>query len=79
VRGARYYNVQLLRGDRKILSMWPARARLQLKRAWRFDGHRRRLRAGRYRWLVWPGRGPRSESDYGPLIGARAFTVPSEP
>jgi hypothetical protein len=76
VRGARYYNVQLLRNGRKVLSAWPSKPRLELDRTWRFDGHRFRLRAGRrYTWLVWPGRGKRSRNDYGPLIGRGTFTV----
>ncbi len=48
VRGATYYNVQLFHGGGKVLSMWPAHARLQLPRAWRFKGHHYRLRPGRY-------------------------------
>jgi hypothetical protein len=76
VRGARYYNVQLFRGHRKVLSAWPTKPRLELDRAWRFAGHRRVLEAGRrYRWMVWPGRGARSRNDYGPLIGSATFTV----
>jgi len=35
VRHARYYNAQLLRGDRKVLSRWPRRTRLQLHERWR--------------------------------------------
>ena len=46
VRGADYYNVQLLRDGRKVLSGWPTRARLQLKRRWRFEGRVRRMRPG---------------------------------
>ena len=61
---------------RKLLSAWPGKARLELERAWRFDGHRFRLKPGRrYTWLVWPGRGKRSRNDYGPLIGRGTFTV----
>jgi hypothetical protein len=76
VQDARYYNVQVLRNGRKILSMWPGKAHLKLDRAWRFDGHRFRLKPGRrYTWLVWPGRGKRSRNDYGPLIGRGTFTV----
>jgi hypothetical protein len=75
VRGARYYNVQLFRGKRKVLSVWPAEPRLQLDRRWHFDGRHQRLRAGRkYRWFVWPGRGARAANDYGPLVGTRTFT-----
>lgn len=76
VRGADYYNVQLFRGRRKILSLWPAKPHLQLRSKWRYAGHKRRLKPGkRYRWFVWPGAGPRSRNDYGRLIGARTFVI----
>ena len=75
IRGADYYNVQLFREGRKILSAWPTRARLALKRAWRYRGRRVRLEAGEYKWLVWPGQGTRSKADYGERIGVRKFTV----
>jgi hypothetical protein len=76
IRGADYYNVQLFRGRRKILSAWPTKPRLQLDSKWRYAGHKRRLKPGkRYRWLVWPGDGPRSNNDYGRLIGARTFVI----
>ena len=75
VRGATYYNVQLYRQGAKVLSMWPAHARLQLPRNWRFDGHRYRLRPGRYRWFVWPGFGKRSAGRYGHRIGAGTFVA----
>ena len=47
VRGARYYNVQLFRDGHKVLSAWPRRAHLSLRRSWRFAGHRHRLRRAR--------------------------------
>ena len=75
VAGARYYNVQLYRGKSKVLSAWPAIARLPLARAWRYAGRLQRLRPGRYRWFVWAGYGPRAARHYGRLLGARAFTV----
>jgi hypothetical protein len=76
VRGADYYNVQLFRGGRKILSAWPSRTDLQLDRKWRYAGRRHRLVPGeKVRWFVWPGRGPRARSDYGPLVGSRTFTL----
>jgi hypothetical protein len=75
VRGARYYNVQLSRGRRKILSVWPSRARYQLKKRWTYGGKERRLVPGKYRWRVWPGFGPRTKGDYGKLIGPRTFTL----
>ena len=76
VRRADYYNVQLFRDGRKVLSVWPTRARLKLKRTWRFAGRRVRFEAGEYRWLVWPGFGARSKADYGDRIGVRKFAVP---
>ena len=54
---ARYYNVQLYRGKRKVLSAWPRRTRLQLHSAWRYGGRWQRLAPGTYRWYVWPGYG----------------------
>jgi large repetitive protein len=71
---ARYYNVQVWR-NRKIFSAWPTRTRLRLKRSWAYRGHRYRLTPGRYRWYVWPGRGPRSANRYGPLLGSSSFVV----
>jgi hypothetical protein len=74
VRGASYYNVQLYRGT-KILTLWPARASLRLKRAWRFDRRFYRLTPGRYRWYVWPGFGSRAAARYGSLIGHGRFVI----
>jgi hypothetical protein len=76
VRGARYYNVQLFRDGRKVLSAWPGRARLQIKHAWSHGGTRVRFGPGTYRWHVWPGRGARAKADYGARIGIRKFVVP---
>lgn len=75
VRRARYYNVQLYRGVRKVLSAWPSRPRYQLERRWSYAGKRRRLAPGRYRWYVWPGYGRPSKAKYGDLLGRRAFRV----
>jgi hypothetical protein len=75
VRGARYYNLQLWRNGRKVLSTWPARSHFQLKKRWEFGGRRWRFERGRYRWLVWPGFGARSKGDYGRRIGPSTFRV----
>jgi hypothetical protein len=75
VRRARYYNVQLFRGDRKVLSAWPARPRYQIKKRWTLRGTPQRLKRGRYRWYVWPGFGARPKARYGDLLGRRTFTV----
>ena len=79
VRGADYYNVQLRRDGRKVMSRWPRRARLQLGDRWRFNGRVRRLVPGRYEWDVWPGYGVRADAQYGARIGGRSFVIPEAP
>jgi hypothetical protein len=74
-RRASYYNVQLYRGARKLLSTWPRRTRLGLPRHWRYAGRARQLAPGRYRWYVWPGYGRLSARNYGHLLGSSRFTV----
>jgi hypothetical protein len=73
VRRARYYNLQLFKGRKKILSTWPKRSVLQLKASWRYNRHRHRLTSGLYRWYVWPGYGPMSRHRYGQLVGSSTF------
>ncbi len=75
VKGASYYNVQLYRGSLKVLSVWPRDARLRLPRNWSFNGKQDRLAPGRYRWFVWPGRGPLKAAHYGRLLGGSTFVV----
>jgi hypothetical protein len=75
VRRATYYNVQLWRNNRKILSAWPSRTRVALRQRWRFAGRTRRLTPGVYRWYVWPGLGSRARARYGRLLGTRMFVV----
>jgi hypothetical protein len=72
VKGATYYNVQLIRGKR-ILSAWPTRARRRLRKSWVYHGHHYRLRPGVYRWYVWPGFGKRAKANYGRLVGSSSF------
>ena len=77
VRGASYYNVQLFRGTRKVMTAWPAQPRFRVATKWRFRGHTQRLVAGTtYRWYVWAGFGPRSARRYGHLLAQGRFTVP---
>jgi hypothetical protein len=67
VRGAKYYNVQLYAGKRRILVSWPAGRTLQLPSA--------KLKRGRkYTWYVWPGLGAKAKAHYGKLIGKNVFT-----
>jgi HYR domain len=70
---ASYYNVQLFRGTKKILSVWPRRPQFQLVARWKYLGRKYRLTAGEYRWYVWPGFGPLSKARYGQLVGESRF------
>ncbi len=74
VKGASYYNVQLFRGSRKILTRWPRSNRLQLRGSWRFAGKRRRLTAETYTWYVFAVFGNGAGQD-GRLLGKRTFTI----
>ena len=75
VAKATYYNVQLFRDGRKILTLWPTKPTLQVPSSWKFAGTAFRLTPGVYRWYVWPGFGPRSATRYGKLLGTRSFVV----
>ena len=77
VKRATYYNVQLFRGKKKILSRWPRSTHLQLPARWTFNGRVMRLTPGTYRWYVWPGFGKRSAKRYGRLLVKRQLTVPN--
>ena len=75
VKKASYYNVQLVRGGKKVLSAWPSRPGFRLRRTWSYNGRRYRLRPGVYRWYVWPGRGKITAGHYGALLGSSTFVV----
>lgn len=72
---ATYYNMQLWRGGRKILSVWPLASRYRLRSAWRFGGRRHSLASGRVTVYVWPGFGSKAAVRYGPLLGTTSFSV----
>ena len=72
VDGARFYNVQIWQGKRKLLSAWPRGTSYRLGRRWAYAGTGHALRAGqRYRWYIWPRLGSR----YGRLLGRSYFDV----
>jgi hypothetical protein len=73
--GADYYNVQLYRRGKKLLSAWPRSPKMTLVKSWRYLGHRNRLTAGHYTWFVWPGFGPLARGRYGSLLGQGTFDV----
>jgi predicted phage tail protein len=67
VKGARYYNVQLYAGKKRILVSWPGTHGVTLPKA--------KLKRGvKYTWYVWPGLGAKSKAHYGKLIGKNVFT-----
>jgi hypothetical protein len=72
---ANYYNVQLFRGEKKILSIWPLKPALTLKNKWKYQGHTYKLSRGVYRWYVWPGFGARKAVDYGEMLGFSTFQI----
>jgi hypothetical protein len=74
-RAATYYNLQLFRGGRKILSVWPRRPKFRLVKSWTFDGKPYKLTKGPYQWRVWPGIGKRRAHRYGPLLGHSTFIL----
>jgi hypothetical protein len=75
VGGARYYNVQLFRGAKRVLAAWPVAHQFGVPNAWKWNGHSRRLSPGHYRWYVWAGFGQRSFARYR-VVGSAQFIIP---
>jgi len=75
IGGADYYNVQLVRGSKRIYAAWPTMHQVGLAPAWKWSGHRFRLSPGRYRWYVWAGFGPRRLAQYR-IVGTARFVIP---
>jgi large repetitive protein len=76
---ASYYNVQLFRAGRKVLTAWPTRPALQLRARWKLNGQVQRFESGVYRWYVWPGYGRPSARRYGPVLGTSKFVFGRAP
>jgi HYR domain len=72
---ARFYNVQLHRNGRKVLTRWPKRPRFMLRSVWRHEGRTYRLRRGVYTWFVWPAFGVPANPRFGKLLGRSSFRV----
>jgi hypothetical protein len=75
VRKAAFYNIQVFRNGRKILSAWPVKTRLQLRKTWKWNGRRRALVPGTYRWFVWPAYKRKQGIRYGRPLGFSDFVV----
>jgi hypothetical protein len=72
---AAFYNVQLFRNGRKILSAWPVESRFRLRRTWRWNGRRWRLAPATYRWFVWPAYKSGGKVRYSRPLGHSDFEV----
>jgi LysM repeat protein len=75
VRDAAFFNLQLWRDGRKILSAWPVRSAHRLPATWRYNGGRYSLRSDRYRVYVWAAFGSKPHTHYGPLLGWTEFRM----
>ena len=75
VQNARFYNVQLWRGQVKVLTTWIRVPRLALKQRWTSGGAQQALVNGRYRAFVWPALGTPRKPQYGKLLGQVQFVV----
>jgi HYR domain-containing protein len=76
---ARFYNVQLYRGGRKVLTVWPSRSRLQLHSRWIHRGRTYQLSPAAYTWVVWPAFGTRAHPRYGRMLGRSTFRILAGP
>jgi hypothetical protein len=72
---ADYYNLQLYRGNTKVLSVWPKSTHYQLPSRWKYGGQSESLKPGVYRWYVFPGYGGRSAHSFGGVLGPSTFVV----
>jgi hypothetical protein len=72
-RKVHFFNLQVYRHGRKVLSAWPIRARFRLHKSWTFAGREYRLKPGAYTWLVWPAFGSQTKPRYGKLLGQSTF------
>jgi hypothetical protein len=75
VSKARFYNLQLWRGNLKLLTTWVKRPKLALPAKWTTKGARRALVPGTYRLYVWPAFGTQSSPRYGKLVGQAGFVL----
>jgi hypothetical protein len=75
VAKAAFYNVQIYFSGRKVLSLWPNKAAVGLKKRWSYSGRTFRLKKGTYSWFVWPAFNSRQKALYGRLLGMSTFRV----
>ena len=75
VKDASYFNVQVWRNGRKILSRWPIRTSLKMRSSWTYGEKRFSFSSGHYVVYAWPGFGSKAAARYGPLLGWTSFDV----
>ena len=75
VAKARFYNVQLWRGKKKLLTTWPSETRFRLNDTWTFGERKQHLQDGKYQVFVWPAFGTLATPRYGKLVGRVDFVV----
>ena len=74
-RGARFYNVQLVRDGHRVLSDWPTRAVYHLPATWTYRRAPQALGPGTYTWYVWAAVRKGHRYQFGRLVGRRRFTI----
>jgi hypothetical protein len=74
-RGATYYNLVLWRHGRRVLDLWPASPHAALPESSTYHGVHFRLRAGSYRWFVYPGFGAKASRHYAALAESGILIV----
>jgi hypothetical protein len=76
-RRARYYHVRFSRGKQTVFEAWPTDARVTVPLRGVFRGRSFSFRSGRYRWVVRPAFGLRSQNRFGPPIVRSVWEIPS--
>jgi hypothetical protein len=74
VAGARYYDVQVYKGNVKVFETWSKTPGISLSRRWSFEGRVHRLSRGVYRLYAWPALRPEGTNRFGALI-VRTFRI----
>jgi hypothetical protein len=75
VSKARFYHLQLWRGNVKLLTTWVKSPKLALPLHWKLRGAHHSLVDGSYRLDVCPSFGTRRDPRYGKLLGQVDFVV----
>lgn len=76
-RRARYYHVRFSRGKQTVFEAWPTDSRVTVPLRGMFRGRSFAFTRGRYRWVVRPAFGLRSQNRFGPPIVRSVWEIPS--